>query len=286
MISKLSNKLISTSPTTATIKLTESTIVPPIQDLNLPILPLTIVNQILTTLKSITSEIACECSILHNPFTPSGLYASSSLSSSTLTQKALHETESSKNDETLEARWSNKSVKYLIRRIPENAFEIMESRVAVVGNVDAGKSSLLGVLTKGRLDDGRGKARLAIFRHAHEVESGQSIFCVSLLPLSSSLFPTFFSFSLSSLEHLLKSFPNKISSPTFLSLLIPLVGRTSSVGMEILGFLPSGAEVIPEGPHGAAESLASLPRKQQLSWESISAKAAKVISFADLAGHG
>lgn len=62
-------------------------------------------------------------------------------------------------------------------------------------------------------------------------------------------------------------------------------GRTSSVGMELLGFLPNGQEVIPEGPHGVGESLASQPRKQQLSWESISASAAKIISFADLAGH-
>jgi GTPase len=29
--------------------------------------------------------------------------------------------------------------------------------VAVVGNVDAGKSTTLGVLTRGSLDDGRGK---------------------------------------------------------------------------------------------------------------------------------
>ena len=31
----------------------------------------------------------------------------------------------------------------------------MEIRVAVVGNVDAGKSTLLGVLTHGDLDNGR-----------------------------------------------------------------------------------------------------------------------------------
>ena len=47
-------------------------------------------------------------------------------------------------------------------------------RVAVVGNVDAGKSTLLGVLTHGSLDDGRGTARLKLFRHKHEVESGRT----------------------------------------------------------------------------------------------------------------
>lgn len=47
-------------------------------------------------------------------------------------------------------------------------------RVAVVGNVDAGKSTLLGVLTHGELDNGRGQARLKLFRHKHEIESGRT----------------------------------------------------------------------------------------------------------------
>lgn len=44
-----------------------------------------------------------------------------------------------------------------VRLIPRGVEEIMEVRVAVVGNVDAGKSTTLGVLTRGGLDDGRGK---------------------------------------------------------------------------------------------------------------------------------
>ena len=47
-------------------------------------------------------------------------------------------------------------------------------RVAVVGNVDAGKSTLLGVLTHGGLDNGRGLARQKLFRHKHELESGRT----------------------------------------------------------------------------------------------------------------
>lgn len=35
----------------------------------------------------------------------------------------------------------------------------LEIRVAVIGNVDSGKSTLVGVLTRGMLDDGRGLAR-------------------------------------------------------------------------------------------------------------------------------
>lgn len=109
----------------------------------------------------------------------------------------------------------------MIRKVPNAVEELLELRVAVVGNVDAGKSTMLGVLTKGSLDDGRGKARVNLFRHKHEVESG----------------------------------------------------RTSSVGMEILGYDPSG-EIITSGANG-----------RKLTWEAICAKAAKVITFIDLAGH-
>jgi len=62
---------------------------------------------------------------------------------------------------------------YLIREIMTDE-DFTEVRVAVVGNVDAGKSTLLGVLTHGSLDDGRGTARLKLFRHKHEAETGRT----------------------------------------------------------------------------------------------------------------
>ncbi|EGX89745.1 GTP-binding protein 1 [Cordyceps militaris CM01] len=113
------------------------------------------------------------------------------------------------------------SGKVLLRRAPKKIEEAIETRIAVVGNVDAGKSSLLGVLVKGDLDDGRGKARVNLFRHKHEIESG----------------------------------------------------RTSSVGMEILGFDATGKVVTSDVPG------------RKLSWEEIGKRSAKVITFTDLAGH-
>jgi elongation factor 1-alpha len=47
-------------------------------------------------------------------------------------------------------------------------------RVAVVGNVDAGKSTLIGTLTTSSLDDGRGRSRTTIMKHRHEIESGRT----------------------------------------------------------------------------------------------------------------
>ncbi|KAL9076961.1 MAG: hypothetical protein Q9161_000594 [Pseudevernia consocians] len=111
--------------------------------------------------------------------------------------------------------------KIMIRQEPETPEDVIETRIAVVGNVDAGKSTMLGVLVKGGLDDGRGKARVNLFRHKHEVETG----------------------------------------------------RTSSVGMEIMGF----------DTHG--NTVASNVPGRKLSWEEIGKRSAKVISFTDLAGH-
>ncbi|KAF2429250.1 P-loop containing nucleoside triphosphate hydrolase protein [Tothia fuscella] len=113
------------------------------------------------------------------------------------------------------------SGKVMVRRRPQTLNDVIETRIAVVGNVDAGKSTMLGVLVKGGLDDGRGKARVNLFRHKHEVESG----------------------------------------------------RTSSVGMEIMGFDTRG------------QAVASNVPGRKLSWEEIGQRSAKVISFTDLAGH-
>ena len=126
------------------------------------------------------------------------------------------EAESVSNDKVKEC-----SGKILVRQHPATVEDVIETRIAVVGNVDAGKSTMLGVLVKGGLDDGRGKARVNLFRHKHEIESG----------------------------------------------------RTSSVGMEIMGFDTMGKVVAAEVPG------------RKLSWEEIGKRSAKVITFTDLAGH-
>ena len=46
--------------------------------------------------------------------------------------------------------------------------------IAVCGPVDAGKSSLIGVLTRGELDNGRGLARSKVLHHNHELDTGRT----------------------------------------------------------------------------------------------------------------
>uniref|UniRef100_A0A8C7STS2 Tr-type G domain-containing protein n=1 Tax=Oncorhynchus mykiss TaxID=8022 RepID=A0A8C7STS2_ONCMY len=60
----------------------------------------------------------------------------------------------------------------LVRKVPDDQ-QFLDLRVAVLGNVDA-TSPHAGVLTQGELDNGRGRARLDLFRHLHEIQTGRS----------------------------------------------------------------------------------------------------------------
>lgn len=62
----------------------------------------------------------------------------------------------------------------LLRQRPGEGCRPLEVRVAVIGNVDSGKSTMVGVLTRSMLDDGRGSARSKVFKHNHEGETGRT----------------------------------------------------------------------------------------------------------------
>jgi GTPase len=49
---------------------------------------------------------------------------------------------------------------------------IMQLRISLTGATTSGKSSLLGTLTTSKLDNGRGKSRLNMLKHRHEIASG------------------------------------------------------------------------------------------------------------------
>ncbi|KAG0259567.1 hypothetical protein BG011_002552 [Mortierella polycephala] len=174
----------------------------------------------LSTVKTAASAIGAEVAIMFEknsgPTSGATVQVDSkegdSPSAPTLDVSSMPTTSTTDGDQTL-----FKTSYVMIRKIPKSVEELLELRVAVVGNV----STLLGVLTKGVLDDGRGKARVNLFRHKHEIDSG----------------------------------------------------RTSSVGMEILGFDAKSVPV-PTMSHGRTAP-----------WDEICGKAAKVLSFIDLAGH-
>jgi len=67
---------------------------------------------------------------------------------------------------------TKKMYEFLVRE--KNPIKYVDVRIACAGHVDAGKSSLLGVLLSGTNDNGRGAARLHVFNFQHEVKTGRT----------------------------------------------------------------------------------------------------------------
>ena len=59
-------------------------------------------------------------------------------------------------------------------KLPDSSDGYDEIVIDIVGNVDSGKSTLVGVLTKGITDDGRGYARTKVFNFSHEASNGRT----------------------------------------------------------------------------------------------------------------
>lgn len=55
-----------------------------------------------------------------------------------------------------------------------NNTKYIDIKVAIAGGVNSGKSSTIGVLTSGKLDNGSGSARSSIFNFTHELKSGKT----------------------------------------------------------------------------------------------------------------
>lgn len=62
----------------------------------------------------------------------------------------------------------------VVRKNPTEEETACEIKMAILGNVDSGKSTFVGVMCKGGLDNGRGLSRTNVFRHRHEIENGRT----------------------------------------------------------------------------------------------------------------
>ena len=67
---------------------------------------------------------------------------------------------------------TKKVYEVLIREKNDNKY--IDIKVAIAGNVNAGKSTLLGTLTTGEKDNGRGLSRSSIFNYSHELKTGRT----------------------------------------------------------------------------------------------------------------
>mmetsp|Transcript_10447 Transcript_10447/g.26818 ORF Transcript_10447/g.26818 Transcript_10447/m.26818 type:complete len:669 (+) Transcript_10447:311-2317(+) len=63
--------------------------------------------------------------------------------------------------------------KVIVRSLPDES-STRDVRVVFMGEAQSGKSSLASVLSSTEIDDGRGRARLELFRHGHEIRSGRT----------------------------------------------------------------------------------------------------------------
>ena len=61
-----------------------------------------------------------------------------------------------------------------VKKKEENIFSKIEITMGVTGEEDTGKSTIIGVLINGILDDGKGLARQNVFRHKHEILCGKT----------------------------------------------------------------------------------------------------------------
>jgi GTPase len=61
-----------------------------------------------------------------------------------------------------------------IKKQEENTLDKIEVNIGVLGEEGAGKSTLIGVLINGLLDNGKGLSRTGVFRHKHEILCGKT----------------------------------------------------------------------------------------------------------------
>ncbi|ABL77547.1 GTP-binding protein [Thermofilum pendens] len=72
------------------------------------------------------------------------------------------------------AEFQGRSVLRVLVRVSREESPPVQVTIAVMGNVDAGKSTTVGTLCTGELDDGRGRGMRRVARYSHEIITGRT----------------------------------------------------------------------------------------------------------------
>jgi len=92
---------------------------------------------------------------------PSGNNSKSTSSSQSVARVDISEIDGETATDSLEVPFDEgNTVSY--HEIMREEYEVNDTRIAMIGNVDSGKSTLIGVLTNRSLDDGRGVSYLFV----------------------------------------------------------------------------------------------------------------------------
>lgn len=118
----------------------------------------------LKTLKEMAARLGATTDVLREKLTTNNIHCNDKGKDRNTQQK----------DDPENKRVAEVLVRKLRKDDREDQETVIELRLAVTGGQDAGKSTLLGVLTQGELDNGRGRARLNMFRHLHEIRTGRT----------------------------------------------------------------------------------------------------------------
>ena len=160
-----------------------------------------------------------------------------------------------------ESRTDHPRIHLLLRLPPLSVSDVPEVRCAVVGNVDSGKSTTLGVLTRGMFLH-RSIFRLLILIKVHSTmeEAGLVLHYSDINTRSRA----------GGLPALEWRFDSVFHCNTSVSFIWP---------DQILGFNPEGSPILPASTHVGESGVV---RQEKLGWEEICKESAKIISFIGL----
>lgn len=138
----------------------------------------------LATLKQMAQRLGASMNIIRERIVETseddddiGIVLDNEDSSGQINNRENQEPNCARNEEKVKPTEKRKkrktAVEVLIRRVPEDS-QFIDIRIAVLGNVDCGKSTLISVLTYDEPDNGQGRARLNLLRHIHEIQTGRT----------------------------------------------------------------------------------------------------------------
>ncbi|MCJ1233205.1 hypothetical protein MMC14_001160 [Varicellaria rhodocarpa] len=144
----------------------------------------------LVNLRSMAASLGCKVQVLRNVIVGDCEWKEESLTANGVCRKAHKEnlwvaealvipnTCSAQNESNLTSAVSRRgyhslsegqSVEAMVEDIESQTAQL---RISLTGGTTSGKSSLLGTLTTSTMDNGRGKSRLSLLKHRHEIASG------------------------------------------------------------------------------------------------------------------
>lgn len=134
-------------------------------------------NESLTNLRAMAGSLGCDVEVLRMVSVGEGLRVDDDGASSTpqtlfVAEAYVKPVLQSQNENVGSSEGRTRNLNETFEEEPTSAATAEQLRVSLTGATTCGKSSLLGTLSTSTLDNGRGKSRLSLLKHRHEIASG------------------------------------------------------------------------------------------------------------------